>query len=208
MDFKELINMNKDAEEAKFLRVAKAKKELEEQMNDFFNSLNKDMLVAISKYGKPAHKIRGTVHFCREFENEDSCNNLHIIATDNLVEPYHIGDRVVECPGTVYVLSGSYGIRAYSYDQKPSIVDSRAVFFDMSRSEYNDEILEQDAWIESGFRPDMAQSHLLPKREKMMLTGARMAGDERTWFERARDALPRFEKELALYLENRAKGMK
>lgn len=208
MDFKELINMNKDAEEAKFLRVTEAKKELKEQMDDFFNSLNKDMLVAISKYGKPAHNIRGTIHSCREFENDDSCNNLRIIATDDLVEPYRIGDRDVECPGTVYVLSGSYGIRAYSYDQKPSIVDSCAVFFDMSRSEFEAEMLDHDAWVESGFRPDIAQSRLIPKRERMILTGARMADDERTWFERARDALPRFVEELALYLENRAKGMK
>ena len=203
MDFKKLIEMNEDAESKRFLRILSDRERLSEEARAFIDTIDNDMLIAISKLGDMRFRFFTDPYPRRAYLWDNGMNSLMIIASDQ----YGIREGR---PGLFHVLGGSYGIR-FSGNTGVSFVKIACDPEDVHR--VDDIHVSPDVWTENNC---VMRKFNVPTTGLLGLDCFKFGNkhfsypddDCRNWFERAYDALPKFSESFASYLEERAKGVK
>lgn len=188
MDFKKLIDKNANADLREKIAVETAGGEVMKKVADFFHSLDKDMLVAIQKFGYADYKCGGTKF--RRFVNSDESNALSISVSE---DTHNNGN-----PNCVFVRIGANGFVCNYGGACIQLMDFAAT---MDRY-YKTILVDPSVWVEYECRPDLANDVFCGNT--LRFTSGRRTDDNRDWFERAYDALSHFILEFSKYLEERA----
>lgn len=189
MDFKKLIDKNADADSREENAVKKAGEEVMKKVADFFHSLDKDMLVAIQKFGQRDYTYGYTKW--RKFENSDHWNRVTISACENT-------DLNSGYPCVVIVRIGANGFECSNGGDDIRLMD----FAVTSKDEYKRLVVDPSVWVALGCCPDRGKD--IVSQGALKFTSHRHVGDERDWFARVEDAMPQFRSELYAYLNERA----
>lgn len=195
MDFKKLIEQNEAHDRMQADRNNDESKKLMDDFAEFVRSIDKNMIAAIGKFGRIDYlnKSEGAIRMtARCFNNSDLWNKMKISVSESTTN----GE-----PDYIIILNGSYGIYCGNISGIEPIV--AAVTF---QSEYRFERTPIEWWIKTNGCPDRGGYVWFASDKIMKFTEHRMAGDNRTWLQRCKDALPQFEKEFGDYLKCRAEG--
>lgn len=195
MDFKKLIDQNDASDAKRKNRIASESSKMIDELLEFARSIDKDMLMAIGKFGKGGNTIPssgGPDKYAKRFDNSDSWNKMNILVSQHDDgTPYH-----------VLILNGEHGIDFYN-DRIDIVV--AAVTFD---SKYSLKRIGIDYWVENGGCPDRSNIDWFAGRSLLKITNHRHCGDSRTWLQRCRDAMPQFVQEFGEFLKHRAETTK
>lgn len=204
MDFNKLMADNRDAEMRRHYRIESEVADLIELARSFLDSIDKGMLIAISKFGNLSFRFKTEVRRKKAYLWTNDVNSMMIIASGRMDVKNGVPDRF-------YVLGGDYGIRRSS---------SGAIDFVKVGCTPEDQFLLDDVVIS----PDVWSENKCDQRKfSIPMTGLIGIGaikylnnrscsypkeDNRNWFERAEDGLPKFTASFAEYLEERARCIK
>lgn len=189
MDFKKLIDKNTNADSRKKNAVEKAGEEVMKKVADLFHSLDKDMLIAIQKFGQRDYPC-GDAKF-RKFENSDRWNKVTISVSEHT-------DLDSGYPYAIVVRIGANGFQCIKGDADISLMDFAVTY----KYEYKSILVDPSVWVALGCCPDRGED--LVSQGALKFTSHRHVGDNRDWFTRVEDAMPQFKKELYAYLNERA----
>lgn len=195
MDFKKLIEQNEAHDRMQADIIDNESKKLVDGFAEFVQSIDKNMIAAIGKFGYSDYLNRRespTKMIARCFNNSDPWNKLKISVSESTTNGK---------PDYIIILNGSYGIYCSNISGIEPIV--AAVTF---QNEYHFERTPIEHWIKTNGCPDRGGYVWFAGDKIMKFTEHRMAGDDRTWLQRCKDALAQFEKEFGDYLGCRAEG--
>ena len=202
MNFNDLIKGNNNYDNEVADQRDLKTKELYNKTQKLFDSLDKDMLRALSMFGK--HIGFYNEHFVELFKGfgySDGYSKVAIWCSDDRFEdlPLEIiiksgADAIVWVRDTINVRNArwnSYYVRLWvDFDDHYYSTDTEPI------------------WIDTDFNPKerIVETPIVPKKKLLKMTTPRMVGDHRDWFETVEDALPKITAEFKDYLTKRMKG--
>lgn len=204
MDFNKLMADNHDAERRRHDRIESEVADLKERARSFLDSIDKGMLIAISKFGNLGFRFKTEEWQKKAYLWTDDVNSMMIIASGLM----DVEDGV---PDRFYVLGGDYGIRRSS----GGVIDFVKVgCVPEDKFTLDDVMISPDVWSEN--KCDQ-RKFSIPMTGFIGIGGIKYLNnrscsypneDKRNWFERAEDGLPKFTASFAEYLEERARCIK
>lgn len=197
MNFNELIEKNKAADEAAKSILIYNKKVLTSKFNNLINKIDDDLIQAIYLFGKHDYDYEqyGTIYKTKSWSYSEYGINLVITVFK--------GHRGEAKDLDVFVREGSFGVHFNTLYKTPN----PKIFGAFLNEEYCVNDIDASVWINNDNKPDLSGLKVNNpdnKRKALSFASARRRGDERDWFERVEFVFDKFIETFKDYLEERA----